>query len=557
MIEPSTNIRLLQDVPLSPIYKHTIRFNSASEQSTYFIQKTKHTLTKQTYQRVNRGYARVGLSADDCYDCNYMMFRNTAYGSKWFYAFITAVEYVNDHCCEIAFQIDVMQTWLFDITVKECMVVREHATDDTIGANILPEPVKLGEHKSYNRGFINVITPLGVIVAISDSQKSVGGNLFEGVFTGCTYYGYNTSDQGDLEALKIMLLDYVQSPDSIVGMWMCPVAFMGTRNDKHEIKSTAKGYSYTTAEGDVPSISEKNSIDGYQPKNNKLYTYPYNYLMLDNGSDNSLVLRYEFFENLTPILRIEGTKNAPVRCSVYPVKYKHYGNRPYRMESLTMGDYPMCSWNNDAYKVWLAQNSYPRQVKMAQSVVNSVVGATASLATFGTALSNAELYSGEHKAQHIQSATNSANLGLATGFMGAIMNPANEVINQNLSEYSASIQADPIKGTVGNSNLLISQEQNAIYYSRMTIPYEYAKYIDDYFSCYGYATNQLKVPNIFNGNEYCRPHWNYLQTSGAIVYGALPASDTQLISTILDNGITFWMNADEVGDYSKNNKMPT
>lgn len=553
MIEPSTNIRLLQGCPLSPTYKHTIRFNSASEQSTYFIQKTKHTLTKQTYQRVNRGYARVGLSADDCYDCNYMMFRNTAYGSKWFYAFITAVEYVNDHCCEIAFQIDVMQTWLFDVTVKECMVVREHSSKDEIGHNILPEPVQLGEYKSSERGSINVITPLGVIVAISDSQKSVGGNLFEGVFTGCTYYGYNTSDQGDLEALKIKLLDYVQSPDSIVGMWMCPVTFMGTRNSDHEISSTAKGYSFTTTEGDIPVLTDTVALDNYTPKNKKLYTYPYNYLMLDNGSDNSLVLRYEFFKKYSPIIRIEGTKNAPVRCSVYPMNYKGYGDNPYRPESLTMGDYPMCSWNNDAYKVWLAQNSYPRQVKMAQSVVNSVVGATASLSSYGTDLANADLYMGKNKPSHVQSATNSANLGLVSGITNAVMNPMNEYINQTLSNYSASIQADPIKGTVGNSNLLISQGQNAIFYSRMTVNYENARSIDNFFSCFGYATNRLKVPNVFKGSSFRRPHWNYVQTNGAIVYGTMPSSDTALFSNILNSGITFWEKPDEIGDYSLDN----
>lgn len=532
MIEPNTNIRLLQGIPLSPTYKHTIRFSSASEQSTYFIQKTKHTLTKQTYQRINRGYARVGLSADECYDCNYMMFRNTAYGSKWFYAFITAVEYVNDHCCEIAFQIDVMQTWLFDITVKECMVVREHSSSDNIGHNILPEPVQLGEYKSSERGSINVITPLGVIVAISDSQKSVGGNLFEGVFTGCTYYGYNTSDQGDLEALKIKLLDYVQSPDSIVGMWMCPVTFMGTRNSEHEISSTNKGYSFTTAEGDIPVLSGYVALDNYTPKNKKLYTYPYNYLMLDNGSDNSLVLRYEFFKKYAPIIRIEGTKNAPVRCSVYPMNYKGYGDNPYRPESLTMGDYPMCSWNNDAYKVWLAQNSYPRQVKMAQTVINNVVGGVSGAT--GSAVSNNAL-------------------GGVNSIGNSLMNIANEQINQNLSDYTASIQADPIKGTIGNSNLLISQGQNAIFYSRMTVNYENARSIDNFFTCFGYATNRLKVPNVFKGSSFRRPHWNYVQTNGAIVYGTLPSSDTALFSNILNSGITFWEKPDEIGDYSLDN----
>lgn len=144
-IEPNTNIRILKNVPLDNTYKHTLYFSSEAQQSTYFKGLTKHNLTNQTYQRVQKGVARVGIKAESLYDCNYIMFQNESFGTKWFYAFITGVEYVNNIVSEITFEIDVMQTWFFDFNLRECYVEREHTVTDTIGEHIVTEPVDLGD----------------------------------------------------------------------------------------------------------------------------------------------------------------------------------------------------------------------------------------------------------------------------------------------------------------------------------------------------------------------------------------------------------------------------
>ena len=113
-IEPQTNVKLLRNVPLDNTYEHTIYFGDAGSQTSYFSGLTKYNLTNYTYQRVNSNQMRVAKKADDLYDCNYLMFQNTAFGSKWFYAFVTGVEYVNNETSTITYEIDVMQTWFFD-----------------------------------------------------------------------------------------------------------------------------------------------------------------------------------------------------------------------------------------------------------------------------------------------------------------------------------------------------------------------------------------------------------------------------------------------------------
>ena len=69
-INPQTNIRILSNAPLDTTYDHTIYFDSASAQYNYFISLQKYNLTNYTYQRVKRGVARVGIKADNLYDCN-------------------------------------------------------------------------------------------------------------------------------------------------------------------------------------------------------------------------------------------------------------------------------------------------------------------------------------------------------------------------------------------------------------------------------------------------------------------------------------------------------
>ena len=100
-IEPNTDIRLLHGCPLDPDYVNTILFTNATAQTSYFIDLTKYNLTSQTYQRHTKGTARVSIPAENLFDCNYMMFKNTSFENKWFYAFIEKVEYINNITSEI------------------------------------------------------------------------------------------------------------------------------------------------------------------------------------------------------------------------------------------------------------------------------------------------------------------------------------------------------------------------------------------------------------------------------------------------------------------------
>lgn len=142
---PITTVRMLTNVPLDSTYTDTLTFSSASAQASYFAGKAQQTFSNLTPVRITNAI-RIPTSADSVYNCNYVMFQNANFGSKWFYAFIKEIEYVNVNMCMVHIELDAMQTWMFNYTVKPSFVEREHVTDDTRGANLVPENLELGEY---------------------------------------------------------------------------------------------------------------------------------------------------------------------------------------------------------------------------------------------------------------------------------------------------------------------------------------------------------------------------------------------------------------------------
>ena len=89
----------------------------------------------------------------------------------------------------------------------------------------------------------------------------------------------------------------------------------------------------------------------------------------------------------------------------------------------------------------------------------------------------------------------------------------------------------------------------------MSITGERAKLIDDYFTMYGYAVKELKPVNVRTASaSTLRPYWNYIKTSNVVVHGNnMNAEAERKIEGIYNKGITFWMQAANVGNYSLNN----
>ena len=146
-ITPDTNIRILK-VPLEISNKHQLTFQSKQAQFEYFNNLEKIELDSCSYQRKDN-IMFFPAHIDSIIEFNYCMYQNNNYSNKWFYAYITNMEYENNGTTKIYLSTDVYQTWQFDIEFKRCFIERQmiDVISDVPGANLIPEGLEIGEPK--------------------------------------------------------------------------------------------------------------------------------------------------------------------------------------------------------------------------------------------------------------------------------------------------------------------------------------------------------------------------------------------------------------------------
>lgn len=171
--QPTGKIDLITDVDIDVSYTHQYYFATAQAQETFFAGKIGLSLTDGTYQRKNINTIQVPYQADALSSYNYLRWQNTNYSNKWYYAFITSIDYINPSVSQINYQLDVYQTFLFDVTWKQSFIEREHTqrwTEDTKGntipvINTEPEGLEYGsEYRIMGEKKLEQIPDVGWIV---------------------------------------------------------------------------------------------------------------------------------------------------------------------------------------------------------------------------------------------------------------------------------------------------------------------------------------------------------------------------------------------------------
>lgn len=168
------NLYLL-NVPFTNL-ENEFYFNSETARENYFksrkIDYVQTELTGYSYIRKNNTI-EVPFILDYILDCNYVMYQNQDYGDKWFYAFVTDLEYVSEYCTRLYIKEDVYQTWSGIAKFHPSFVERECVSDDTLGKHTVPEGLETGEYivnqKELNSTLNSNLTDLCYIVRCNNS----------------------------------------------------------------------------------------------------------------------------------------------------------------------------------------------------------------------------------------------------------------------------------------------------------------------------------------------------------------------------------------------------
>lgn len=575
-ITPNTTVHLLQGIRLDPSYAHTIYFASEVAQSTYFLSKVKYTFNNQTYQRIEENVIRIEKPEADVIDCSYLMFRNTSYKNKWFYAFITGTEYVNDVTTNVYYEIDLVQTWLIEMTVMPSLIERTHipTADDVVGASITPENVNVGEYVHANQNVAINLHDCAVMIQVADIELSditSLGSVIDRVYSGTRLWIKRWNGQlSDLTAIRNFLRTFSLKPDAILGMYMIPQWCIPSELSTYDAEYIQFGSSNPTVVtgGTCTGLEgfgklKPSDATEFVPNNKKLYTYPYNFHEFMTNDGQTMKMRYEFCKDKTPTVLATSTLNTPVQVVVRPIDYKkiervndqsNYIYEDYE-EHINITNFPLCSWTNDYFSTWVAQNGLPMALGLAMTA--------GGMYSMKNALSQEAVLSPEgqvtqSKIKHFMNLDpNNPKHQKWFSQLPERKYTDQEVLAEGLPNitsalqqgYEASIHADQFRGTLNTANADWSNSSMNIYQRRTHVTAEYAKMIDTYFDKYGYAIGKIDYVN-----RNTRPHWTYVKTQDCKIYGNCPSSAIKFVESLYNRGITWWANGDEVGDYSLTNR---
>lgn len=572
IVAPETEIYLLK-CPLEEDQQNQLDFVSDTAQVNYFQSLPKLALMNCTYQRENNTmWVKFNIEAIRNY--NYVMYKNNQYGNKWFYAFITGMDYENNVVTGVHIRTDVFQTYLFEYQWKQSYVKRETVSDDTFGKHLIPENFDLGDYilndtdyeyfinntaSSNNKSALIVVQcseRIGICFADQQATTPVEDMyIINGIPQGCWYYIYkNTEEQvGFLREVK-KYLDGIGKGNAILNMFLIPPQVVDLRTvylallDKDGYPTSNFSQIYIPQNNSYlpkyimdktitrPTTFGKGS-GAFTPVNNKTLTYPYNYLLVTNNNGNAIDFHYEDF-NGNPRFKATGVLSATCCYMLQPNNSLKSNNPEYGMSTeVLMGmQLPTLSWNSDYYLNWVAQNSNSIKQQKIQKLTD-IAGNVITDAFKGAM------------------ATGSPVGGLI--FAGATalsegLDYSNFVETMEEERRQADSVPDTVQGNFGGGDLVYSMALTNVGFKfyNYQIRKEVAQKVDRFFSMYGYRVNEIKTPNTKT-----RQYWNFLQTINANIQGNIPQVAIDELKAIFNKGITIWHDSTHFLDYSLTNSI--
>ena len=590
---PTGQIWLLKNIPWSHNYQHTKLFTDPTVQHNWICDNSRLIGAVRSAQNMVKdpihGEIRIEAKHENYLACNYICWKNTSFDGglpsshTYNYAFVNDVTFVSKNVISLSYEIDVIQTYLFQggCSLKECYIERTHTQTDGIGDHIEPEPIKPGNMvlKNHKVGMSATLASWKVLVyttiSVADAFQCEMGLFVDDNFEGYVSLGMGTRagmPQGlycnvfddmnvlpkFIRALYYGLIDENIDPtdvpkrckeramafmNSIVCIVAVPNDLGITYADLAGTTVTIGGTQYTVDSdlhcGEIatnsghgkhwylPKSDYLSDIDGMTPKNNKLFTAPYNSIHITDGDAGQQdypvelmsIVSHEEVDTFHFYIEMAVQPNPEIICVPYGFPKQPIGNKgiEYRV---TINNLPQFGWVTDTYLQWLAQSRTSTVINAITSGMKVAAGAFITGATLGMSApvigASAVLGAGQ--------------VGLSTG--------------AKLTDEEANAWQSPDSSHISSAQALAVMGEKTYHAYQKCINITDAKRIDNFFTAYGYAVNTIGQPMFTN------PRFNqhYIKTGNCCVRGGAPASVIKTIESIFDKGITIWNG--EVGDYT-------
>lgn len=495
---PQTEVHLLKDVPFNVTYNNVRDFNTLAEQTNYFINKTKYTFDKLTYQRVSAESIKLDIAYDDMLDVNYMMFKNDSVPGKWFYAFITQYEFISQNVTRVTYQLDVYQTYLFDFKFQTTYVEREHTkrfdADGLPVINTLDEGLNYGSDYKIVRSY-HIEQASNIIWAIIVSKVALesiptfqyGGSKIAGISTPLYFYGVPLNLNGTEPTINGTTVDGIGSlfnlfttnsdfVGCIVSMYYTayipfPVTLSGNNlnipvgidivhiSGHPTCKFNSHGWG-TITNNIVDNVY--NSLPSYDES--KLYMYPYSICEITNQKGEVFTLKMENLDVPNGVggkrslnLKILSSIGVSPKTAIIPMYYLNNTNI-YNYTDLSYGII-----DNDVSDIPIVDDYTASYIQANRNTINTTNKYALDNAKRGVSQNNANnrlqnaITTRQQDWNNIEGATNMLSNAFSLNLGGVISSGLSMTKAYDLME--AQRASMNLNNAFANQNLMINAEQ--------------------------------------------------------------------------------------------------
>lgn len=597
---PDSKIYLMNNI-LPSDYTHVVDFQNNTAQIAFWVSKAQSDMASAgissmgdlTYTWTPRGNTiQIGTNINNLFLINYCMIQNTFNNkSKWMYYFITNKTYINDNVTECTLQLDVYQTYLFAFTFGSCYVIREHCNiaDDTYDKNFVPEKITVKPQLYYDSalaannvtygqyavmavtGYIGLPNPLtadSFKISVDYTPGTISElpyelSVLQNVLTPLNYYYFNLNQEKGRAALQYVLLvnqENIQNIVTLFNVQSCcfnvPQTFPGFENwyfgplnyntalpnTNYEPRATNITINYTPT-----TVRGRDDI-----RNKKLLHAPYNNLVVLNSKLDQKTYDFGRF-NGNPSFTVYGTVVFGSKATLVPNNYLDLGNSSNKLafaNSLDVTRAAAIPFIKDDYLAYRqSDEGYAKTKATMQAIASSI---SSLLGGVGSVMGGM-LTGGE---------TGALASGLQSG--GNIINTSSNILTSftDLNHKEDVLQdagGSVVNNVPGNFDC-IAFDLPDIMFATSCITDEEITRLDDYFDTFGYAVEEVKIPETRN-----RPYWNYLQVKDAALNERtattlpefIPYNDSVIIKRIFENGVTIWHDYDDIFNYTLDNHSTT
>ena len=568
-ITPNSTVWLYKGVPLDPNYENTYWFPDKATQKAEFDKSyLAYTFTAQSYCRATGNSIRIQRNPDDLINCNYMAFRNTSFGNKIFYAFIDEVAYINNSTAEVRFTIDVLQTYFRDVIFMPSYIEREHSATDEIGDNIMPEPsittgTILYQDEQVVPSTINfaneTVSAITIVVCDRDFKLCAEGSLLKQIYyrvweingvttVGVPYAFVMAGGRGNKANEKLEA--YIQNGGKILSVYCIPPQCI----TMFRFDTTGSDYDFLGEyQGGNPNLivpfmdkpTKDKQLNGYIPKNKKLYTYPFCFLRAVTGSGDSKDFQFEFFSGERAEFQVIASAMTDEQTeTLAPVRYSGVNNtkKSSAMFGLKYSEYPSPTLSTNEYSQLRGQERLGYVINGLRNYLSySLSGNTTQPVT---SKSSQQLT----PAQQIYG----SDMGKVSTALGIGGRAAGALLSQVASKEDMKNNTVTINGKGGSAwTSIIYEVPHFILYTCTMNRAALATY-DSYFTRFGYTINRVKFPYFIEGKG--RKTFNYIKTNGASIAAKdAPADAVEKMKQIFDSGTTVWLQLGNVGNLEVSN----